>query len=391
MTSQWWAQIKAIIRLEMKKTFFAKRGLWVYLLALAPVALFLGHSIEMIAKRDQRQAIAAARPVSRDALASIQEARDDRDVTRDEIISTLGEPYGRREYTRPMPRSAQPAPAVAPAPKKGAAPIPAPEAPPPRRRQHVELLDYTDGESAYTFILRDGKLTGTSIRGYCSFGEDSLIFAGVFQFFFLRLAIFFGCVGIFMNLFRGEMLDKSLHYYLLAPVKREVLLAGKYLAGLIATTVIFTVSAGLQMLAMAWHFPSNVINQYLESGGWNHVIAYLGVTMLACLGYGSVFLAAGLLFRNPIIPAASVLLWESANLFLPAVLKKISVIFYLQSLCPIVAPPDKNMPPPLRLLVSLAEPTAPPVAVAGLILVTLAVLVMAARQVRRLEINYAAE
>ena len=41
------------------------------------------------------------------------------------------------------------------------------------------------------------------------FGQDVQIFAGIFQFFFLRIAIFFGCVGIFMNLFRGEMVDKS--------------------------------------------------------------------------------------------------------------------------------------------------------------------------------------
>jgi len=26
-----WAQIRAIIRIEMKKTFFAKRGLWIYI------------------------------------------------------------------------------------------------------------------------------------------------------------------------------------------------------------------------------------------------------------------------------------------------------------------------------------------------------------------------
>ena len=42
-----------------------------------------------------------------------------------------------------------------------------------------------------------------------------------------------------MNLFRGEMLDKTLHYWFLAPARREVLLAGKYLAGLIAAVVIF--------------------------------------------------------------------------------------------------------------------------------------------------------
>src|SRR3978361_581874 len=69
-------------------------------------------------------------------------------------------------------------------------------------------------------------------------GEDVQIFAGIFQFYYLRIAIFFGCVGIFMNLFRGEMLDKSLHYYLLAPVRREVLVAGKFLSGLTAAIVI---------------------------------------------------------------------------------------------------------------------------------------------------------
>ena len=63
--------------------------------------------------------------------------------------------------------------------------------------------------------------------------SNLLIFATIFRFYFLRLAVFFGCVGIFTNLFRGEMLDKSLHFYLLTPVRREILLAGKYLAGLL--------------------------------------------------------------------------------------------------------------------------------------------------------------
>ncbi len=73
--------------------------------------------------------------------------------------------------------------------------------------------------------------------------EDRVAFAFVFHHFYLRLAVFFGCLGIFMNLFRGEMLDKTLHYWLLAPARREVLLIGQYLAGLIAAVVIFTAGA----------------------------------------------------------------------------------------------------------------------------------------------------
>ena len=50
-------------------------------------------------------------------------------------------------------------------------------------------------------------------KGHHSVGEDSLVFAALFHFYYLRLGIFFGCVGIFSNLFRGEMLEKTLHYY----------------------------------------------------------------------------------------------------------------------------------------------------------------------------------
>jgi ABC-type transport system involved in multi-copper enzyme maturation permease subunit len=351
MMSQWWAQIRAVIRLEMRKTFFAKRGLWVYLLALAPVALFLGHSIDMMRDRDRRHQIAAAHPVSSEALASIKDG-----MTKDEVIAKLGEPYAQNTL---------------------------------RRRNHERgFLRYTDGVSDVLYIFVDDELQGIHWRELPNLSQDKLIFATAFQFFYLRLAIFFGCVGIFMNLFRGELVDKSLHFYLLAPIRREVLLVGKYLAGLTATVVIFTSSTALQLWALLWQYDSQAVNEYLHGPGWSHIGAYLGVTALACLGYGSIFLAAGLLFRNPIIPAAIVLLWESANLFLPAALKKISVIFYLQSMCPVVAPPGKDMPPPLALLINAAEPTPALLAVAGLFAVTAFVLVVASIQARKLEINY---
>ncbi len=221
--------------------------------------------------------------------------------------------------------------------------------------------------------------------------KDSLIFATSFQSYFLRLAIFFGCVGVFTNLFRGEMLDKSLHFYLLTPMRREVLLAGKYLAGLLATVVIFTLSAGLQLTAMLWRFDHATIVEYLGGPGWHQIVSYLSVTVLACIGYGSVFLAAGMFFRNPIIPTAIVLLWEGANVFLPAILKRISLIFYLQSLCPVVAPPDVKLPAAWKLLISTAEPATTTGAVSGILIFTLLVLVAAGIRARKLEINYSAD
>jgi hypothetical protein len=234
---------------------------------------------------------------------------------------------------------------------------------------------------AHAFLnLRDGRK--------CDLGRDSLIFATIFQFFYLRLAIFFACVGVFMRLFRGEMIEKSLHYYLLAPVRREVLLVGKYLAGVLTTSVIFCTATALSLAAILAHAPRQAAEQYLFAGGGvGHVLSYIGTAALACVGYGGVFLVMGFLFRNPVVPAALVLIWESMNPFLPAMLKKISVIFYLQSLCPIPVPAQGDF----AFLAVLAEPTPSYLAVTGLLLLTAAGLFLAARQVRKLEINYGTE
>jgi ABC-type transport system involved in multi-copper enzyme maturation permease subunit len=222
------------------------------------------------------------------------------------------------------------------------------------------------------------------------FGQDTNVFATTFQLFYLRLAVFFGCLGIFMNLFRGEVLDKSLHYYFLAPIRREVLLAGKFLAGVIATCLIFTTSTVLQIAGLYWYQGWSVFSDYLMNGnGLSHMAGYLGATILACIGYGSIFLAAGVVFRNPLIPAAAILVWESINSFLPSLLQKFSVIYYLKSLCPIQIIPEAGSF--LSILSINVDPMPAYIAVPGVLLVAAAVLVAASFQVRRMEINYATE
>ena len=96
-------------------------------------------------------------------------------------------------------------------------------------------------------------------------------------------------------------------------------------------------------------------------------------------------------FRNPIIPTVTVLLWESANVFLPAILKKVSLIFYLQSLCPVVAAPDARLPAVWKLLISTVEPASPWTAVIGILILTLVLLIISGIRARKLEINYSAD
>ncbi len=260
-------------------------------------------------------------------------------------------------------------------------------------QEHVEYrtLTYFDGRRAAYLVFENGQLQQRSIGPVLNFEEDRAIFAGVFQYFYLRLAIFFGCLGMFMYLFRGEMANRTLHYWLLAPARREVLLAGKYAAGLIASVVIFGGGALLAFAAMVWPHDAVELQAFWNAGGMAHAFWYAAAAALACVGYGSVFLAFGLLVRNPIVPAALLLGWEGIHGILPQVLQKVSILYYLQSLCPVPAPVDSDAPTLIRLLAAPAAPASVPEALLGLVLLSAIMLWIASGAVRRLQISYGTE
>jgi hypothetical protein len=258
------------------------------------------------------------------------------------------------------------------------------------RTEYRDII-YFDGRREARLLFVDGKLERRDIHRVLDFEEDRAIFAGIFQYFYLRLAIFFGCLGIFMYLFRGEMSNRTLHFWFLSPARREVLLAGKYAAGLIASAAIFGGGALLTLGAMIWPHDPVEVQAYWNAGGMGHVFWYAAAAALGCVGYGSVFLAVGLYVRNPIIPAALLLAWEWAAAILPHVLQKMSILYYLQSLCPVPAPIEDDAPALIRLLAAPAAPASRPGAILGLLLLTAFVLWIASLAVRRMQISYGAE
>jgi len=272
MNGVWMRQIGGVLRLEWKKTFLSKRGWWIYLLALGPVAIVLLH------------------------------------------------------------------------------------------------------------WLFESRRSG----GRHSLGEDSLVFAGIFMFYYLRAGIFFGSMGIFANLFRGEMLEKTLHYYFMTPLRREALVAGKYISGLLMALVLWVGSVAVSFILMGRHFGAAWSDYLWHGPGLGQLGSYMLVTALACVGYGAVFLMCGLLFKNPMIAAAVVWVWEGINPFLPTVLKKISILFYLKSLCPVEVP----VPPPFNVMVMEADPPPFWVAVPGLLAVAAILLIYSGISARNTEISY---
>lgn len=204
-------------------------------------------------------------------------------------------------------------------------------------------------------------------------------FAITYQAFFLHFVIFLGCVFVFGNLVRREVLDRTLHYYFLTPVRREVLVIAKFLTGLLATSVVFGLSTVVSFLLA--YAPNQGAEAFLLRGpGLGHLAEYLLVTVLACVGYGSMFLAFGFFFKSPALPALFFFGWEWLHFLLPPLLKKLSIVHYLQPLCPV---PISEGP-----LAILSDAPSPWLAIPGLLLLATVLLAISAWRVRKMEIMY---
>jgi ABC-type transport system involved in multi-copper enzyme maturation permease subunit len=218
--------------------------------------------------------------------------------------------------------------------------------------------------------------------------DDTFLLAGIaFQLYYLRLGIFFACMGIFTWLFRGEMVERTLHYQFLVPVRREVLVVGKFLAGAVVSIVLFE-SAILACFCLVYSRLGSAGRSYVFDGpGLSQLGSYVLVTALACLGYGAVFLALSLLFKNPIIPGVMLMGWEAVAPIFPSWAQHLSVTFYLKHLCPVKIPVEG----PMAIFTIVAEPVTPFIAVFGLFSLTIAILVLSCFLIRRLEVTYTAE
>ena len=214
--------------------------------------------------------------------------------------------------------------------------------------------------------------------------EDTIVLAGFIQVYYLRLGIFFVCMGIFTWLFRGEMVQKTLHYQFLVPVRKEVLVVGKFLAGALISIALFAVAVFACFFLTYNRLGAAGRSYVLDGPGLSQLGSYLLVTALACLGYGAVFLALSLVFKNPIIPGAMLMGWETVAPVFPSWAQHLSVSFYLMHLCPVKLPVEG----PLAIFTVVAEPVAPFIAIFGLLCLTVAILVASCFLIHRLEVTY---
>jgi ABC-type transport system involved in multi-copper enzyme maturation permease subunit len=214
-------------------------------------------------------------------------------------------------------------------------------------------------------------------------GQATTEFAEVFHFFLLRFVVFFANALIFVRLFRGEMLEKSLHYTLLAPLPRAVLVFGKYLGGVLSASLILMFTTALTYVCVYLPHGSAGLQLMLSGSGVTNLASYLLIVGLACIAYGALFMLAGLFFKNPMVPAVLFLGWETLTPFLPTFLKVLSFVHYLVSFAPV--------PVSLGAFALLAQPVSWWIATLALLVSSAALVFFASRVARRLEVTYSAD
>lgn len=236
---------------------------------------------------------------------------------------------------------------------------------------------------AHLWISR--RIAAGEVAGdFANVADATLVFAALYRGFALAMIAFFACLMVFLNLVRREMRDRSLHYFFLSPVRREVVVAGKYAAGVAATFLVLGLSVAISHLLMYVPFlrlaRPEVERFFLSGPGLGHFAAYVGIALLATIGYGAVFLAISVHFKNPIVPALAVYGWEWLHFLLPPMLKKLSVIHYLAALVPV---PVSDGPFAL-----IGEQPPAWLALGGLLAVSAVLLALTMRRVRRMEVLY---
>jgi ABC-type transport system involved in multi-copper enzyme maturation permease subunit len=209
-----------------------------------------------------------------------------------------------------------------------------------------------------------------------------IAYAAFFQNLWLRFMIFFSCAAVFSQLFRSEFLEKTLHHYYLAPVRREAVVLGKFLTALVPAALLFSIATASSYFLFFW--PATEGRDFLFTGlGIAHMARYVAIAALACAAYGALFLLIGLIFRNPMIPALFVLCWETFNFVMPSWFQHVSIVLYLRSLMPVTL-----LNGPLGITV---EPPLPVISAVWLLIASAGLVWFSSFLVRRIQITYTAD
>jgi ABC-type transport system involved in multi-copper enzyme maturation permease subunit len=158
-------------------------------------------------------------------------------------------------------------------------------------------------------------------------------FQYIFKAAFLHFGVIFAALSFANSVIREESAEQTLHYLLLQPTRRWVIVIGKYIAFMLMALPCFVISLVLVKFLLLLPFGGEGIGAFFSGENISLTLKEIAVMLLAISSFTALFLGLSNIFKNPIVPLM-IYGWEAAVSFLPAVLKQYSITYYLKSMLP---------------------------------------------------------
>jgi ABC-2 type transport system permease protein len=213
------------------------------------------------------------------------------------------------------------------------------------------------------------RVNGVGVDPVSMFGM--IIWVLFLRFIVPMLGVFYGT-----SLIADEVEDKTITYLFTRPIRRGVVLVGKYLAYLACTTLVVLPAVMIVyfLLVPFRQIPSSFVS----------LVTDLGLLAIGIAAYGALFTLVGAVMKRPLVVGLVFAFgWEQLAMLMPGYLRRFTLAYYLQALVPHAMPVDTGVSSLLQSVFSETPTAATSILV--LLLVTVLCLVLAARAVERRE------
>jgi ABC-type transport system involved in multi-copper enzyme maturation permease subunit len=163
--------------------------------------------------------------------------------------------------------------------------------------------------------------------------DAAAIFGMMVWVFFLRFIV--PVLGVFYgtSLIADEVEEKTITYLFTRPIRRGAVLAGKYLAYLVCTTLVVLPAITLVYFLLV---PFGEV-----AGSFRWLLADLGLLAVGLAAYGALFALVGAVLKRPLVVGLVFAFgWEQLALVMPGYLRRFTLAHYLQALVPHAMPSD---------------------------------------------------
>lgn len=196
-------------------------------------------------------------------------------------------------------------------------------------------------------------VSGLAERDLSAYTLMAFIMAnGYVHFFLVVVTLFYGTA-----LIADEIDDRTITYLFVRPVPKSTIYLGKYLAYLVAGSLLLLPTAALAFLIALIADPPGEAIRHLPI-----LIQDLIVLALGIIAYGALYALIGALSRRPVfVGLGFAVVWETAVTFIPGYMNKLTIKHYLIALLPhpaqqrgVLAFVESATPAPLAIIVLLA-------------------------------------